>query len=78
MTENVPDNLKGEDETHGEAGLKGHLANPGDDKTEEGGSSAYVPPEEKDDTQLQAAIKLLQGTQKSAFFPPDPKSGVLN
>jgi carboxyl-terminal processing protease len=78
VTENVPDNLKGEDETHGEAGLKGHLANPGDDKSEEGGSSAYVPPEEKDDTQLQAAIKLLQGTQKSAFFPPNPKSGVLN
>ncbi|GLS18598.1 peptidase S41 [Labrys miyagiensis] len=78
VTENVPADLKGEDETHGEAGLKGHLANPGDDKSEEGGSSAYVPADEKDDTQLQAAIKLLEGTQKSAYFPPDTKAAIPN
>ncbi|CAM5770875.1 peptidase S41 [Labrys miyagiensis] len=78
VNENVPADLKGQDETHGEAGLKGHLANPGDDKSEEGGSSAYVPAEEKDDTQLQQAIKLLEGTQKSAYFPPDPKTGIPN
>jgi carboxyl-terminal processing protease len=78
VTENVPADLKGKDQTNGEAGLKGHLANPGDDKSEEGGSSAYVPTNEKDDTQLQDAIQLLQGTQKSAFFPPDPKAGVPN
>jgi carboxyl-terminal processing protease len=78
VQENVPDDIKGKDQTKGESGLKGHLANPGDDKTEEGGSSAYVPANEKDDTQLNQAIDLLHGTQKSAYFPPDPKTGVPN
>ncbi|CAM5775640.1 peptidase S41 [Labrys miyagiensis] len=78
VQENVPSDIKGKDQTNGEAGLKGHLANPGDDKSEEGGSSAYVPADEKDDTQLQQAIDLLHGTQKSAYFPPDPKTGVPN
>ena len=78
VQENVPTDLKGKDQTNGEAGLKGHLANPGDDKTEEGGSSAYVPANEKDDTQLQQAIQLLEGTQKSAYFPPDTKAGIPN
>jgi carboxyl-terminal processing protease len=76
VQENVPADLQGEDQTHGEAGLKGHLES--QDKTEEGGSSAYVPADEKDDTQLAAAIALLHGTQKSAFFPPDPKAGIPN
>jgi carboxyl-terminal processing protease len=73
----VPDDLKGKDETKGEAGLKGHLVNSGD-KDEQGGSSAYVPPDEKDDTQLKAALELLRGTQKNAFFPPDPKAAIPN
>jgi carboxyl-terminal processing protease len=76
VKQNVPEDLKGKDETKGEAGLKGHLMN--GDKDEAGGSSAYVPPDEKDDTQLKAALELLRGTQKSAFFPPDPKSAVPN
>ena len=78
VQENVPPDLQGKDQTKGEAGMKGHLENPGQDKKEEGGSSAYVPADEKDDTQLNAAIALLRGTQKSAFFPPDPKAGVPN
>ncbi|WP_454811771.1 S41 family peptidase [Labrys neptuniae] len=79
VQENVPDDLKGKDQTKGESGLKGHLANPdADNKTEEGGSSAYVPANEKDDTQLNKAIDLLHGAQKSAYFPPDPKAGVPN
>ena len=61
VQENVPDDLKGADETKGESGLKGHLANPDADKAEEGGSSAYVPANEKDDTQLNKAIGILQG-----------------
>ncbi|WP_187829824.1 S41 family peptidase [Labrys sp. KNU-23] len=79
VQENVPDDLKGKDQTKGESGLKGHLANPdADNKTEEGGSSAYVPANEKDDTQLNKAVDLLHGAQKSAYFPPDPKAGVPN
>jgi carboxyl-terminal processing protease len=76
VKQNVPDDLKGKDETKGEAGLKGHLES--QDKKEEGGSSAYVPADEKDDTQLKAALDLLRGAQKSAFFPPDQKSAVPN
>jgi len=77
VKQNIPEDLKGKDETKGEAGLKGHLSNTGD-KDEAGGSSAYVPPDEKDDTQLNAALDLLRGTQKNAYFPPDPKSAVPN
>jgi carboxyl-terminal processing protease len=77
IKQNVPDDLKGKDETKGEAGLKGHLMN-STDKDEAGGSSAYVPTDEKDDTQLNAALELLRGTQKNAFFPPDPKNAVPN
>ena len=76
VLQNVPGDLKGKDETKGEAGLKGHLES--QDKTEAGGSSAYVPSEEKDDTQLNAALDLLRGVQKNAFFPPDPKTAVPN
>ena len=62
VQENVPDDLKGKDQTKGESGLKGHLANPdADNKTEEGGSSAYVPANEKDDTQLNKAVEILRG-----------------
>ncbi len=57
VLEDVPDDLKGKDDMKGEASLKGHLAN-GDEDTS--ASQAYVPPEEKDDKQLTAAIDLLE------------------
>jgi carboxyl-terminal processing protease len=56
VLEDVPDNLKGKDDMKGEASLKGHLAN-GDEDTS--GSQAYVPPDQKDDNQLIAAVNLL-------------------
>jgi len=80
----VPADLKGKDLTEGEAALPHHLlgtgekpAAAGDDqgassKTEEGGSSAYVPPDPKDDVQLQLALALLRGEKHDAAFPPDP------
>jgi carboxyl-terminal processing protease len=40
--------------------------------TEEGGSSAYVPPDPKDDVQLQTALELLRGTKTDKAFPPKP------
>jgi carboxyl-terminal processing protease len=43
-----------------------------DGKKEEGGSSAYVPPDPKDDVQLQLAYELLRGTKTDAKFPPKP------
>ena len=60
VLENVPDDLKGKDDMKGEASLKGHLAN-GDEDTS--ASQAYVPPDEKDDNQLVAAIDLLHGVK---------------
>jgi carboxyl-terminal processing protease len=57
VLEDLPDDLKGKDDMKGEASRKGHLAN-GDEDTL--GSQAYVPPDEKDDKQLIAAVNLLE------------------
>ena len=46
VLQDVPDELKGKDDTKGEASLKGHLKN-GDDEGH--GSQAYVPPDRSKD-----------------------------
>ncbi len=78
VLQDVPDDLKGKDETKGEAGLKGHLKQK--DTEERGGSSAYVPPDPAKDKQLIAAVDFLHGVQKGAANtakstdkPTDPK-----
>ena len=58
VLQDVPDELKGKDETKGEASLRGHLKN--SDKEEKGGSSAYVPPDPANDKQLIAAFDYLR------------------
>ena len=58
VLQDVPDDIKGKDETKGEAALKGHLKN---GTNEQGGSSAYVPADPKLDKQLQYALDLLRG-----------------
>jgi carboxyl-terminal processing protease len=65
VVQDVPDELKGKDETKGEAGLRGHLKNSGE-KEERGGSSAYVPPDPTKDKQLTAAVEFLHGARKGA------------
>ncbi|ACL59598.1 S41 family peptidase [Methylobacterium nodulans] len=74
VLQEVPDDLKGKDETKGEAGLKGHLKQK--DQEERGGSSAYVPPDPAKDKQLIAAVDLLHGVQKGAANTA--KTGVPN
>ena len=69
VLEDVPDELKGKDDTKGEASLKGHLKNGDDEKT---GSQAYVPPDPKNDKQLIAAVDLLHGVKKAAAIPNSP------
>ena len=59
----MPDELKGKDDTKGEASLKGHLKNGDEEKT---GSQAYVPPDPKNDKQLKAALEMLRGTYTKA------------
>ena len=57
VLEAVPDDLKGKDETKGEASLRGHLSN---DKGEDlSASQAYVASDSTKDTQLQAAPRSL-------------------
>lgn len=63
ILQDVPDELKGKDDTKGEASLKGHLKNGEDEKS---GSQAYVPPDPKNDKQLKAALEMLRGTYKKA------------
>ena len=62
VLQEIPDELKGKDETKGEAGLRGHLKN-GEEK---GGSSAYVPPDPTKDKQLIAAYDFLHGVRRGA------------
>ncbi|MGL5115327.1 MAG: S41 family peptidase [Beijerinckiaceae bacterium] len=61
VEQEIPDELKGKDETKGEAGLRGHLRS--QDNEEKGGSSAYIPPNAKDDKQLNYALDILRGVK---------------
>ncbi|GEP00254.1 S41 family peptidase [Methylobacterium haplocladii] len=72
VLQDVPDELKGKDETKGEAGLKGHLKQK--DVEERGGSSAYIPPDPAKDKQLIAAVDFLHGIQKGAANVTKPST----
>jgi carboxyl-terminal processing protease len=73
----LPDELKGRDVTRGESDLKGHIK--GVEEGDQGsGSSAYVPPEAKDDIQLNYALDLMRGTKTDPAFPANPEKAVLN
>jgi carboxyl-terminal processing protease len=62
VLQDVPTDLKGKDDTKGEASLRGHLKNGEDEK---GGSQAFVPPDAKNDKQLIAAEDILRGVSKA-------------
>ena len=62
VLQDVPDDLKGKDDTKGEASLRGHLKNGEDEK---GGSQAFVPADAKNDKQLIAAEDILRGVTKA-------------
>lgn len=77
VTQPLPEELKGRVEARGESNLRGHIK--GQEEDDSGsGSIAYVPPEPKDDLQLQYAKGLLLGTEKHAAFPPDPETAIPN
>ncbi|MEF2550523.1 S41 family peptidase [Aurantimonas sp. A2-1-M11] len=66
-----------DDLTRGESSLRGHIT--GNEETDEGsGSLDYVPPEEKDDLQLQYALDLLNGVKSNAMFPPKQEANAAN
>jgi carboxyl-terminal processing protease len=74
VLQDIPEELKGKDETKGEAGLRGHLKN--GEKDEKGGSSAYIPPDPAKDKQLLAAYDFLRGVRQGAANTT--KAGVPN
>jgi len=67
--QNVPAEFQGRDEIIGEAGLAGHITIEGQEETTVG-SSVYVPADNADDTQLQYAIRLIDGQETNDAFPP--------
>jgi carboxyl-terminal processing protease len=69
VLQDVPDELKSRTDTKGEASLRGHLKNDGDEKT---GSQSYVPPDAKDDKALKMADDLLHGIKSSATTAAAP------
>ncbi|MBX3531861.1 MAG: S41 family peptidase [Rhizobiaceae bacterium] len=72
----LPPELLGRDVTRGESELRGHIK--GNEENEEGsGSSAYVPPDPKDDIQLNYAYELLRGQKTDPAFPPNPDRAQL-
>ena len=75
VPQDVPDNLKAQTDSKGEASLRGHLKAEG---AEQSGSQSYVPPNETDDKALKMGLDLLRGTASNAAFPPNPKAAVPN
>lgn len=76
VEEPLPDDLKGKMVTEGESSLRGHIK--GQSETDEGsGSVAYVPPDPKDDVQLNYAYDLLRGVKTDPAFPPNPEKAVV-
>lgn len=69
ITQDVPAEFQGRDEIIGEAALPGEIGG-GSEERATVGSSVYVPAEPENDNQLQYAIKLIQGTETNAAFPP--------
>ena len=71
----LPPELQGKLTTTGESSLRGHIQ--GQSETDAGsGSSSYVPPEAKDDIQLQYALDLLRGLRSDPSFPPDQEKAA--
>ncbi len=73
----LPPELQGKLESRGESELRGHITGVEEDK-DGSGSTAYVPPEAKDDIQLQEALALIRKVKVSEAFPPDPNKAVPN
>src|SRR5437660_11496166 len=75
VLQDVPEELKAQTDTRGEASLRGHLKAEGDEQT---GSQSYIPPDPKDDKALHTALDLIRGIQKNSAYPPNSKSAVPN
>ena len=72
ITQDVPDEYKGRDEILGEAALPGQIGG-GTEETATVGSSVFVPTDQTLDTQLQYALRLINGEETNTAFPPKPE-----
>jgi len=71
----LPPEFQGRDNP-AESSLQGHIK--GAEESDEGsGSAAYVPPEAKDDIQLNYALSLLRGEKTDPAFPPNPDKAAM-
>jgi carboxyl-terminal processing protease len=75
VLQDVPDELKTRAVMKGEAAMRGHLAADG---AEQGGSQAWVPPNDKDDKALHSAFNLLRGSTVNANAPAVAKRAIAN
>jgi carboxyl-terminal processing protease len=69
VLQDVPEELRGRDQSRGEAGLRGHLSGGGTPSEERSGSSSFIPTDRAKDTQLNAALDLLRGVKRDAAAP---------
>ena len=69
----LPEELQGRSASRGESGLRNSIKGEAQDDSGSG-SSSYVPPDPKDDIQLNHALDLLRNLKKDASFPPDPNN----
>ncbi|HEV7718047.1 MAG TPA: S41 family peptidase [Arsenicitalea sp.] len=69
IKETIPDEFKGHDEIVGEAALPGQIGG-GTQPVATTGSSVYVPADKTKDDQLQYALKLIDGKETNAAYPP--------
>jgi len=75
VLQDVPEELRGWDQTRGEAGLRGHLKN-NKNAEEKKGSSVYVPLDQSKDLQLIAAFEYLNtGKIPEPPAPAEEKTG---
>ena len=76
VEQELPPELKTKEDLRGEASLRGHLkASEGDEAK---GSSSYVPPDPKNDKQLNHAYELLRGVKVNSAFPPNAQNRAAN
>lgn len=71
----LPPELLGRTVEQGESDLRNSIEGEAQDDSGSG-SSAYVPPDPKDDIQLKFALDLLRGAKQDAAFPPDPEKAI--
>ncbi len=71
----LPKRLQGRIEASGESKLRGHITGANEDD-KGSGSFAYIPPDKKDDVQLNYALELIRGTKTDVAYPADPKKAL--